>query len=129
MEAEFGQKTDIHDLHLPRAEYDVVVVHHNPPILEISAVIGVILLFVIFVYMMRRKIVTFVKQQPMITKRIIVLISVLWVIFETFVGFDIFSRRFELANDHDRNSYLLFTYVPLILVYGMYWVMMGMKKD
>jgi len=114
---------------LPRAEANIVKTPQYPPIVEMAEIIGIGLFLIILVYMMRKKIAIFVEKQPVMTKRIVLLMSVLWILFETFIGFDIFSSSFRFSSYRDRNGYLLSTYLPLLFAYGIYWVILGIKKE
>jgi hypothetical protein len=68
-----------------------------------------------------------IKAQPVATKRFTIVASMLWIIFETFIDFKLLTwnaRDFRFNFD----EYFIATFLPLIILYGIYWIILGIKK-
>lgn len=69
-----------------------------------------------------------IKAQPIAVKRFFILLSILWILFETFIDFQIFGwDRYDFR--HKLDNYFIITYMPIIIIYGIYWIISGIKKE
>lgn len=67
-----------------------------------------------------------IKAQPIAIKRFSIIVAVLWIILNhiDFWKYD----RFQWSGRHF-NDYFIATYLPLIILYGIYWIISGIKKE
>lgn len=67
-----------------------------------------------------------IKAQPVALKRFSIVITVLWIFIMT-VKYGIFNTHH--SNRYDINEYFIFTYMPLIIIYGISWIISGIKRN
>lgn len=68
-----------------------------------------------------------IKAQPIVIKRLFVLLSILWVMFETFIDFKVLTWDRYDYHWH-LNNYIVSAYMPIVIIYGIYWIISGIKK-
>jgi hypothetical protein len=66
-----------------------------------------------------------IKAQPVALKRFLTLVTFLWVSGLSILFFGESDFNIERAST---KNYLIITYLPIIIIYGIYWIMSGIKK-
>lgn len=124
-----SDKNKVYEQYISDAFPDDELVYTQYKNIAILFIITAILLGIIFYK--RKSILSLyqrIKSQPVAVKRFAILASSIWVIIMS-MNYRV-SRWFEYRFDaRDFNDYFMATYLPLIILYGIYWIISGIKKE
>jgi hypothetical protein len=67
-----------------------------------------------------------IMRQPTAVKRFLVVVSIVWIVSNS-ITFNVI-RAIRSYDHHALNEYIAVTYIPVIVIYGLYWIISGIKR-